>query len=172
MPTPTPNYVPLIILAIIGWRVYRRIRRSVGRQALRQKRLITGIVIYSVLTVLLALPGIQHPMVLAGLGGGLLVGVPLGLVALHFTKFENTPQGRYYTSHPYIGISIAGLLVVRMFYRMSSMMGGQSLAQANPAALQSPLTFSIFGLLAGYYITFYAGVLIRSNKLPLAPQNP
>jgi hypothetical protein len=172
MPTPTPNYFPLIFVAVIGWRVYRRIRRSIGRQPVRRNRMITGIVIYSVLTVLVALLGIQHPMVIAGLGGGLVVGVPLGLVGLHFTKFENTPQGRFYTSHPYIGVSIAALLVVRMFYRMSMLMGGQSQAQSNPAALQSPLTFSIFGLLAGYYITFYAGVLIRSAKVPLAPQSP
>ena len=28
----------------------------------------------------------------------------------------------------------------------------------------SPLTFLLFGLLAGYYIAYYAGVLVRSNK--------
>ncbi len=73
----------------------------------------------------------------------------------------------FYTSHPYIGITIAAVLVARMFYRLTSLLGGPPQAQPSPAIMQSPLTFSLFGLLAGYYITFYAGVLSRNGKAPL-----
>ena len=164
MPTAPPTVVPLIFVALIGWRVYRRVRRSIGRQPVRTKRLVTGIVIYSALCVLLALGALQHPKVLAGLGGGLLLGVPLALAGLRFTRFETAPEGRFYTSHPYIGITIAALLVVRMFYRLTALFGSPPQAQTPPALMQSPLTFSLFGLLAGYYIAFYAGVLIRSRN--------
>jgi hypothetical protein len=146
------------------WRVYRRVRRSIGRQPVRPKRLITGIVIYSILSILLTLGAMPRPKVLAGMGGGLLPGVALGLVSLRFTRFETTPEGRFYTSHPYIGITIAAVLVARMFYRLTALLGGPPQVQAAPAMMQSPLTFSLFGLLAGYYITFYAGVLARSGK--------
>jgi hypothetical protein len=175
MPAAPPNYyVPLIFITLIGWRVYRRIRRTIGRQPLRKKRLISGIVIYGILSALFSLAGILYPKVLLGLGGGLLLGVPLALIALHFTKFEATPQGRFYKTHPYIGVSIVALLVVRIFYRMIVLIGKQTQAQPNPAAMQSPLTFAIFGLLAGYYIAFYSGILVQSGKLqqPEPAQNP
>jgi hypothetical protein len=164
MPIAPTNVVPLVFVGLIVWRVYRRIRRSIGRQPVRTKRLTTGIVIYSVLCLLLGLGAIPHPKVLEGLGAGLLVGVPLGLIALRFTRFETTPEGRFYMSHPYIGIAIAALLVVRVFYRLTVLFGNSSQAQTPAATMQSPLTFSLFGLLAGYYITFYAGVLMRSRK--------
>jgi hypothetical protein len=158
------NVVPLLFLGLIVWRVYRRIRRSIGRQPVRRKRLITGIVIYSVFSVLLSLGGIVHPKLLLGLGGGLLVGVPVALVSLHLTHFETAPDGQFYTPHPYIGLSIAALLVVRLFYRVITVLGNPPQAR-NPAQMQqSALTFALFGLLAGYYIAYYAGVLARSQK--------
>jgi hypothetical protein len=159
-------------MALVGWRVYRRIRRSIGRQPVRTKRLVFGIVFYSLICVLIALAGIQHPMVLAGLGGGLLLGIPVALIGLHFTRFETAPEGRFYTSHPYIGISIAALLVVRLFYRFIGILGNAPQTQTSAAAMQNPLNFSLVGLLAGYYITFYAGVLIRSRKLDVTKSNP
>jgi hypothetical protein len=165
MPMAPPNLVPLVFVGLIVWRVYRRLRRSIGRQPVRTKRLITGIVIYSVFCVLLAFGAMQHPKALAGLGGGLLLGVPLALVGLRFTRFETTPEGRFYTSHPYIGITIAAVLVVRMFYRLTELFGSRSQFQRPPVMMQSALTLSLFGLLAGYYIAYNAGVLISSRKV-------
>ena len=165
MPMAQPNVFPLVFVGLILWRVYRRIRRSIGRQPVRTKRLITGIVIYSVLCVLLALGAMRHPKVIAGLGGGLLLGIPLALVGLRFTRFESAPEGRFYTSHPYIGITIAAVLVVRMFYRLTELFGSRSQFQRPPVMMQSALTLSLFGLLAGYYIAYNAGVLISSRKV-------
>ncbi len=160
----TPNTVlPLVFVGLVIWRVYRRVRRSIGRQRVQPKRLITGIVIYSVICVLLALGAVQHPNLLAGLGGGLVLGAPLALIGLRFTRFENAPDGRYYISHPYIGITIAAVLVVRVFYRLSAFFGSPSQMQGPPQMMQSALTLSLLGLLAGYYIAFYAGVLVRSR---------
>ena len=167
----SPNYFPLVVLALVGWRIYRRIQRTVGRQLVRRGRLIFGIVLYAVLCGLFAFLGIAHPVVLAGMGAGIVLGVIVGFVALHFTAFEATPEGRFYKSHPYIGISIAALLVIRMAYRMTALTNNAPQAPPNPAAMTSPLTFAIFGLLAGYYITFYAGVLIRSDKLEVPAQS-
>ncbi|HUD45900.1 MAG TPA: hypothetical protein VMR33_03665 [Candidatus Baltobacteraceae bacterium] len=159
-----PAVLPLVFVALIIWRVYRRVRRSIGRQRVQPKRLTAGIVIYSVICVLIALAALAHPRVLAGLGAGLLLGVPLGLVALRFTRFETTREGRFYTAHPYIGISIAALLVVRVFYRMTTILGTAAQTQKPPMMMQSPLTLSLLGLLAGYYITYYTGVLVNSPK--------
>ena len=43
------------------------------------------------------------------------MGVPLGLIGLRLTSFETTPEGRFYTSHPYIGVTIAAVFVVGYF---------------------------------------------------------
>jgi hypothetical protein len=158
------NVVPLAFAGLIIWRLYRRVRRSVGRQPVRRNRLTLGIVIYSAFSVLLALGAMLRPKVLAGLGGGLVVGVPLALVALHLTRFETAPEGKFYTPNPYIGVSIAALLVIRVFYRFTQFYGNSS-AMQNPQVMESPMTFTLFGLLAGYYIAYYAGVLIRSRQV-------
>jgi hypothetical protein len=172
MPAASPNYFPLVIVALVGWRMYRRIQRTIGRQLVRRGRLIFGIVLYAVLCALFGFLGLAHPVVLEGLAGGLVLGAIVGLVGLHFTQFEASSEGRYYKSHPYIGISIAALLVIRMAYRLTAIMGNSPQASQSPAAMQSPLTFAIFGLLAGYYIAFYAGVLIRSDKIEVLGQGP
>ena len=171
MPGASPNYFPLVIVALIGWRLYRRIQRTIGRQLVRRGRLIFGIVLYAVLCAFFAFLGVAHPVVLEGMGAGIVVGVIVGFVGLHFTVFEATTEGRFYKSHPYIGISIAALLVIRMAYRMAGIANSTPQAPPNPAAMMSPLTFAIFGLLAGYYITFYAGVLIRSDKVEVPVQS-
>jgi cytochrome b561 len=161
---PTPNLVvPLAFAALIVWRVYRRVRRSVGRQPLRRKRSTATIVIYSVILVLLVVGAMANLKVLAGLAAGLVVGVPLALAGLHLTRFETAPEGVFYIPNPYIGVSIAAVLVIRVFYRFTVIFANGPPRQ-NPQMFQSPLTFSLFGLLAGYYIAYNAGLLIRGGK--------
>ena len=164
MPMAPNSVVPLVLAGLIVWRVYRRVRRSVGRQPLRRKRLIATIVIYSVILPLLILGAMAHPKVLAGLGAGLVVGIPVALVGLRLTRLEMAPEGAFYTPNPYIGVSIASVLVVRLFYRFTVIFANGSQTQSSPQMWQSPLTFSLFGLLAGYYIAYNAGLLIRSGN--------
>jgi hypothetical protein len=83
---------------------------------------------------------------------------------LRLTRFEVAPEGAFYTPNPYIGASIASVLVVRLFYRFTVIFANGSQSQNSPQMWQSPLTFSLFGLLAGYYIAYNAGLLIRSGK--------
>ena len=166
----TPNtFVPYAIMAFIAWRVIYRVRRNFGKQRVRHKRLVTRIVIYSVLTVFISLAGILKPMVLEGLGGGLVGGVVLALVGLRLTKFEITAEGIFYTPNPYIGVAVSLLFIFRLFYRIIAVSGASGhAASQNPAAMLSPLTFGVFGLLAGYYVAYFAGILIESGKLSKA----
>jgi hypothetical protein len=41
------------VLALIAWRIYKRIRRNIGRQPLRPRRALTSIIILSVLSVVI-----------------------------------------------------------------------------------------------------------------------
>jgi hypothetical protein len=158
--------IPALIVPFIAWRVYMRVRRNIGRQPFQPKRTITRIVIFSVLSVLIGLGALAYLPSLAALGGGLLLGAPLALIGLHLTKFETTPQGKFYTPNTPIGVALSVLFVGRIGYRIFVLVAAPPVDGLPPAALfHSPLTLFIFGLTAGYYIAYYAGVLIRGEKL-------
>ena len=156
---------PAIIIPFIAWRVYRRVQRNIGRQRFQPTRLTVRIVIFSVISVLIGLATLAYPLSLAGLGGGLLLGVPLALAGLHLTRFETTPDGKFYTPNTAIGVAVIVLFAGRITYRMMVLFVSPPADQPPPALFQSPLTLVLFGVTAGYYIAYNAGVLIRGKKL-------
>jgi MFS family permease len=160
----TPDkFVPMAIVAVVAISMYGRVRRNIGRQPLQPKRSIARIVIFAVLTSLLMLFSFVFPRLLVGLGGGLALGVLLALVGLRLTQFEATPQGHFYTPNPYIGVSLSILLVGRLVYRLFQISSNSDNPAPAPAMWQSPLSFLVFGLLAGYYMAYYIGLLMRSK---------
>jgi len=169
MPAGPVNIVPIVVICLIGWRMYGRVRRSVGQQALRPKRMMFRICIYAVLTLVLAVVSLlagPHLFVFAGLLGGLVPGAILGLYGLHLTQFETTAAGRFYTPNPYMGVGLSMLLVGRLAYRLILFSGAAEQTRPQPRLMQSPLTLFIFGLLAGYYMAYFTGVLLQSPERP------
>ena len=55
-----------------------------------------------------------------------------------------------------------GQFAGRMLYRFW-VIGNISTASGQPQMLQSPLTFFIFGLVAGYYIVYHIGILVHAR---------
>ena len=155
----------VIIVAVIAIRMYTRVRRNIGRQPLRPARAIASIVIFAVVTFLLALYGVLFPRLLIGLGGGLVLGVLLALVGLRLTQIEATPEGHFYTPNRYIGVALSTLLVGRVLYRLFLISTVSDNPAPTPALMQSPLSLLVFGLLAGYYMAYYAGLLIRRKTV-------
>lgn len=162
--TPHGNLVPALMAPFIAWRLYYRFRRNVGRQRFQQKRLTAAIVIFGSLSLVFLAMLTRIPRLCAGFGGGLLLGIPMALIGLHFTRFESTPEGKFYTPNTFIGIGLTLLLVGRLIYRGYMLYTGVAELQGKPAAFQSPLTLVFFGLTAGYYIAYYAGVCMRSRR--------
>ena len=159
--------VPIILIGLFAWRIYMRVRRNVGRQLFHPGRLRTSAIAFSVIAGAFLLYNLvlQHWLVAAALGGGLLLAVPIALYGLRLTKFEDTPQGKFYTPNSALGIGISMLFVGRIVYRFIVLYAATDLqtAQAQPP-LQSPLTFFLFGLSAGFFIAYQTGVLIRSHQ--------
>lgn len=163
----TPSYLmPAIVAAVIAWRVYVRVRRNIGRQPLRPRRLVAGIVIFGAVTILLAAFSLLHPKLLIGLGIGLALGASAALAGLRLTQFETVAEGKFYTPNPYIGVALSMLVVVRVAYRFVVLSSVSNNPAQPPALMQSALSFCVFGLLAGYYIAYYTGVLRRSRVPP------
>jgi hypothetical protein len=161
MTTPTASNIgPALLALFLAWRVYVRFGRNIGRQPLQPKRMITRIVVFSVISAMVILGLFSFPSLLPYFGGSLLLGVPFAFLGLRHTKFETTAEGHFYTPNTHIGLVLTLMLAGRVGYRIVMLyLASPGSGSAPAASLQSPLTLGIIGLTAGYYIAYYTGVL-------------
>jgi hypothetical protein len=171
---------PLLFGALIVLMIFRRARRSFGRQPVNTARLSLRAAVLCVLGVLLASTIWRDVRLIEALAAGILGGAVLGLLGLRHTRFEATEQGRFYTPHTYIGVLVLALFVGRLVYRlaigyagspgMHAALGGGG-APASPLAAygRSPLTLALIGLPIGYYVLYNIGVLRKSRALAEQP---
>ncbi|MGA9335921.1 MAG: DUF1453 domain-containing protein [Rudaea sp.] len=164
-----PNLLaPVVMTAFIAWMLYRRVRRNIGRQRITPKRMLVRIGIFSVIGVMFLVTSMRDAQLAEAMIAGLAAGAFLAWFGLRHTKFEITPQGSFYTPHTYIGLFVSALLLGRIAYRFLMVypaMHAAAQSNADPFAAyqKSPLTLAIFGLLVGYYVAYYAGVLGKSR---------
>jgi len=154
--------MPILFGGLMAWSIYRRIRRNIGRQPLRPRRIMVSIVIFSVISAAIFSASLHLPKLALGLGGGLLLGALLGFAGLRFTKFETTETGHFYTPNTHIGVALSVLFIGRMAYRFWAA-PDVTIASHGPPAFQSPLTLFIFGLIAGYYLVYYIGLFVHTR---------
>ena len=166
----------VLIAAFLGWAIYRRARRSFGRQPVNVVRLRLRIGALAVIGTLILAASVVNMNLLAAMLGGIACGAVLATVGLRHTRFEATAEGRFYTPHTYIGLFVGALFLGRILFRYLTLYGHpQSIAQAGPNPFdqyqRSPLTLAIFGVLVGYYVLFNLGVLRKSREISL-PASP
>ncbi len=161
MHQPVMFYV--VVGGVMAWSVFRRVRRSIGKQPLRPTRSIVRLAILSLVSVGVILVGfVLDPRILAGFGGGLLPGILLGFLGLKLTRFETTEEGHFYVPDTRIGVALSLLLTGRLIYRFV-VLNDATMAPNHPPAMQSPLTYLIIGLTCGYYIVYSIGLIIHAD---------
>ncbi len=173
MPAHLTNY--LIMLPLLAWIIWRRVSRSFGRQPIQRKRMIFRVVVFSIIGAALALSGLHQLVLAEGLLGGVLIGGAIGLIGLRLTQFEIDPvKGDCYIPNVWIGALLTVLLLGRLAWRLmvvwpqfqhgavaTDALGGAGQSFGNTS---SPLTMLVIGLLVGYYIVYYSGVLIHHRR--------
>ncbi|MEO6800140.1 MAG: DUF1453 domain-containing protein [Rhodanobacter sp.] len=180
MPAHLTSY--LILLPLLALIVWRRVSRTFGRQRIRRKRMIARIVIFAIVGGLFAMSGFRQLALAEGLFGGVLVGGAIGLIGLQLTRFEVDPvKGDCYVPNPWIGALLTVLLLGRLAWRLMvvwpQMQHAQAAAQGSGMQMQplgyasSPLTMLVIGLLVGYYIVYYSGVLVHHRRFMRAHPN-
>ncbi|MGH8320068.1 MAG: hypothetical protein ACREUL_19215 [Steroidobacteraceae bacterium] len=160
---------PYLIAVLVAWVLYRRMRRSFGRQRVQDRRMWVRIGFFILVTILVAGAVARDTRVLVALGAGIVCGVVLGYVGLKYTKFEITSEGRFYTPHAYIGLVVFALLVGRLLYKFLGVYNGVVPAAAAGQSLaatyqHSPFLVAVLGALVGYYVLYYLGVLQRTRR--------
>lgn len=161
---PSPATITfLVLLPLVAWRIYSRVRRLVGRQRLSTVRPWLTTIIFPVFIVFIGVLTLSHPERLVLLAAGVAFGIVLGNFGLRRTKFEPTPEGMFYTPNAHLGIALSLLLVGRIVYRFVEFFVLAPQLLQTPQRMddfaRSPLTLIIFGLLAGYYVTYAVGLL-------------
>lgn len=160
---------PMLVAIFVAWAIYRRVRRNIGRQRVQPTRMRFRMIVLGVVGALALAASARNVELVAALAAGIVGGVALAWLGLRHTKFETTPQGSFYTPHTWIGLAVSALLLGRIAYRFMvvyPVAHAASQVGANPFAAyqKSPLTLAIFGVVVGYYIAYYGGVLIRSKN--------
>ncbi|KZC37867.1 MULTISPECIES: hypothetical protein [Rhodanobacter] len=174
MPAHLTNY--LVMLPILAWIVWRRVSRQFGRQPIRRKRMILRVALFAFLGGMLALSGFHHMALAEGLAGGVLLGGALGLLGLRLTRFETDPvKGDCYVPNPWIGALLTALLLGRLAWRMLVVWPSMQQSAAVPTGTMppmgyaaSPLTMLVIGLLVGYYLVYFSGLLIHHRRFQRA----
>jgi len=171
---------PFLFAALVVFAVYRRFRRSFGRQPLRPGRMSVRIALLAVGCALLPMALRSAQYLWAELVGAAL-GIGLGLWGAERTRFTMYGGRLHYVPHTYTGIAVSLLFLGRLAFRVvQAYTGIQSSHAANahagyaaapsqnfaPASMvTSPLTIGIFFVLAGYYLWYYGSVLWKSRHL-------
>ncbi|MGE5641081.1 MAG: hypothetical protein ACM30H_13395 [Clostridia bacterium] len=156
----TPSAVLLLLVPLFLWRMYSRVRRLIGRQRLSKVRPWITLAIFPLITLLLAWATWAEPLRLGWLAAGFAVGVPLGLFGLRRTRFEPTVQGLFYTPNVHLGIVLSLLFAGRILYRLVEIYAFRTALPTDFSGFAvSTLTLCVFGLLAGYYMTYAVGLV-------------
>jgi hypothetical protein len=163
---------PFALVPVLAFVVWRRLRGTFGRQPIRRGRMLARVLFFAVFGALALLANARHPALTEGLIAGVAGGVLLGLAGLRLTRFERRPDGSDgYVPNPWIAAALAVLLLGRIAWRLTV-----ELPQLEPTAAtgsmnglgSSPLTLALFGMLVGYYIAYFSGLLVHHRRFQRA----
>ncbi|MBX5436665.1 MAG: DUF1453 family protein [Alicyclobacillaceae bacterium] len=162
----------VVVALLVGLGLYRRMQRTIGFQKFVRRRMVTRMVMLSVIGVMMVAIGFTHPMVYLYDALGVALGGVLAYYAMRTTSFDRRDDGWYYRPHPWIGIVLLILLVARVAWRLYGLdtavgtpTGPGAGASEQATYLHEPLTAGVFFALITYYVAYYTFLLRRERHL-------
>jgi hypothetical protein len=168
---------PFLFAVLVVFAVYRRLRRSFGRQLLRPARMTIRIVLLTVIACALMPLALRSQQFLGAEIVGAALGIGLGVWGAQRTRFVMAGERLHYVPHTYTGIAVSLLFLGRLVYRIvqvytalhahaaGAYSADPSQAMGPASMVRSPLTVGIFYVLVGYYLYYYGWVLWKSKHL-------
>ncbi len=162
--------------ALVVFVIYRRLRRTFGRQLLSPTRMRIRIVLFALIGCTLLPSGLHSATFLGAEIAGLVVGLTLAGWGAQRTRFLMYGNRLHYVPHTYTGIAVSLLFLGRLVYRFFQLYtGAHALAAAGAAdpghafnaasMVRSPLTVGLLFVVIGYYVCYYSLVLWKSKQI-------
>ncbi|MFS2214656.1 hypothetical protein ACCD08_09115 [Telluria sp. Tellsp104] len=149
----------IALLPLLIWRIHSRLKHQMTRQRSILSRHYTGLFVFVVMILIPASELGDRPFQLAALAAGAIGGIALGSYGLRRTRFEDTPEGYFFTPPSRMGILVAMVLVARVVYLGIEIYMNQGSNRPNPRFTDSPITMLCLGLTAAYFATFSAALM-------------
>ena len=150
----------LILVPLLMWRVYARLKRMMARQQSVMSRHWTGLAVFTAMVLLPCSELVtQQPASLGWLAVGTAAGIAYAIWGLRRTRYEITPEGYFFTPNARLGMLVAMLFVGRIVYVGLEIFVNQGTANTLPRFTDSPLTLVCLGVFAGYFGAYSAGML-------------
>ncbi|MBV8465551.1 MAG: hypothetical protein JO218_06370 [Burkholderiales bacterium] len=146
---------PFIVVPLIAWRLYSRLRRTFGKQRFSARRLWITCVLLPIILGIVGLAAYQDTTAVLSLLGGIVGGALLAQIGLRHTQFDYTDGEYSYTPHTYIGLGLSAIFLGRIGYKV---MQATTVGTMPPAGI-SPINALVCGLLLAYYTSYAIGVL-------------
>lgn len=163
----------IIIIALILFSIYRRVRRNIGWQLLRQGNLKFRTILFFIIGLLFFAEGVFHPISLISDIAGILLGVILAYYGAAATNFEQREGKVFYRPSTWIGSIVTILFIARFFYRFYGIfsqggLGGMQRGQTNGMqnmgyTAGNSWTAGLMLIMFAYYVVYYI-FLIRKQK--------
>jgi hypothetical protein len=164
---------PYVIACLAVLLIYRRFRRSFGRQPMRPVRMWIRIAVLTLLGCSLLPYAFKSGQFLLAELAGAMAGTALGFWGARHTRYA-TYEGRlHYVPHTYTGVAVSLLFIGRLVYRFVELYS-QNGALAGmvdpssgiaPAMVRSPLTVGLIFVVVCYYVVYYAMLLWKSKRI-------
>lgn len=149
----------IALVPLLVWRIYSRLKNQMTRQRSIVSRHYTGLIVFA---AMILVPGTElgdRPFQLAALAAGAIAGITLGSYGLRRTRFEDTPEGYFFTPPSRMGVLVAMVLVARVIYLGIEIYMNQGSNRPNPRFTDSPVTMLCLGMTAAYFATFSLGLM-------------
>jgi hypothetical protein len=149
----------IALVPLLVWRIYSRLKNQMTRQRSIVSRHYTGLIVFA---AMILVPGTElgdRPFQLAALAAGAIAGIALGSYGFRRTRFEDTPEGYFFTPPSRMGVLVAMVLVARVIYLGIEIYMNQGSNRPNPRFTDSPVTMLCLGMTAAYFATFSLGLM-------------
>jgi hypothetical protein len=160
------NLIFILLGAFILYRIYLRVRRTLGWQQFKPGRTKAFTVIFCIVGLIFLIEGAYRTVSLISDVTGILIGVALAYFGAATTRFERREGSWNYRPNTWIGSIVTVLFLGRLALRIYDM-----LTMPNASGLQGLQTMTggwtagLLLIMFAYYIVYNSILLIRQKQL-------